>query len=113
LESTEVRLLVPLLERYLAGERDLRGYDTRLGWIHAVAQAADAGANLVRCPEVGVPDVLGLLGSLRDAAARQHHVYAHGEDERLARAIRAALARPELEASERMEWLTGFRHRPA
>lgn len=109
LEAAEVQALAAPLERYLLGERDLRGYDVELGWVHAVAHASDAFGSLMRSSEVDAPTVIRLLNALRTAAATPHHVYAHGEDERLARAMAAGLSRPELTTTERQDWLAGFR----
>lgn len=51
LEPPEVRALATLLERYLLGERDLRGFNVELGWLHAVAHVTDAIGSLARCTE--------------------------------------------------------------
>jgi len=109
LEPREVQALIAPLQRYLEGERDFRGYDTELGWLHAIAHAADALGSLMQAPDIDGGGVLRLLESLRTAAANQHHVYAHGEDERLAKAMTAGLRRPELSRAERADWLAGFR----
>lgn len=109
LPPSEVRALAAPLERYLAGERDFRGYDVNLGWLHAVAHAADAFGSLMQAPEFDSPDVLRLLDSLRAATANQHHVYAHGEDERLAMAMTTGLRRSDLSGEQRAAWLEGFR----
>lgn len=109
LEPDEVRALAQTVERYLLGERDLRGYHERLGWLHAVAHAADAVGSLARCAELDAAEVLRLLAVLRTAAASQHHAYAHGEDERLAQAMVDGLGRAELTAADRAAWLDGFR----
>lgn len=109
LQPREVQALAAPLERYLSGERDFRGYDVKLGWLHAVAHAADAFGGLMQTPEIGNPTVLRLLEVLRTAAANQHHVYAHGEDERLAVAMTIGLRRPELSDVERAAWLESFK----
>src|SRR5690625_1234623 len=85
--SGEIQALAAPLERYLNGERDRRCYDMKLGWVHAVAHAADAFGSLLRAAEIDGQVILRLLGALRTAAAQQRHVYAHGEDERLAMAM--------------------------
>ena len=63
----------------------------------------------MQAPDIDGGGVLRLLESLRTAAANQHPVYAHGEDERLATAMTAGLRRPELSRAERADWLAGFR----
>lgn len=69
LQPSEVQALAAPLKRYLLGERDFRGYDVRLGWLHAVAHAADAFGSLMPSPEIDGPTVLQLLNTLRTAAA--------------------------------------------
>lgn len=98
-EPAELQALAARLAAYIHGERDLRGYDPRLGWVHAVAHASDAIGSLLRAAELGDDDVHRLLAALRSAAASQHHVYAHGEDERLAGAITIGLGRGTLSAT--------------
>lgn len=109
LEPREVRELAEPIERYLSGERDLRGHDVDLGWLHAAAHAADAGGALLACPELDPPTSLRLLDALRSAAATPHHVYAHGEDDRIAQAMAAGLGRADLALHELTAWLQGFR----
>ncbi len=107
-EPAELQGLAARLAAYIHGERDLRGYDPRLGWVHAVVHASDAIGSLLRAAELGDDDVHRLLAALRSAAASQHHVYAHGEDERLAGAITIGLGRGTLSATERNDWFTAL-----
>ncbi len=54
-------------------ERDLRGWDERLGWLHAVAHGADALAAFGRSPRLGRDDLRGLSavkGRAKGAAGR-------------------------------------------
>src|SRR6202034_786369 len=47
-------------------ERDLRGWDERLGWLHAVAHGADALAQFGRSPRLGSDDLRRLLATGRE-----------------------------------------------
>lgn len=109
LTQNEVLGLAPTLLRYLEGEKDLRGYDVSLGWLHAAAHAADAVGNLACCGELGSTELQQLLGGLRLMSGREFHAYTDGEDERLAMAMSCALLRVELTPDERVGWLDGFR----
>ena len=107
LTPEEVQRLVPVLLHYLNGERDLRGYDVRLGWLHAAAHGADAVGALAACHELSGAAVKELLGGLQSLAGRDG-AYTDGEDERIAAAMSNALLRTELTPVERLGWLDGF-----
>ena len=107
LTSDEVRQLVPVMLRYLEGERDLRGYDALLGWLHAAAHSADAVGTLATCHELSGAEVKVLLGGLQSLTGRDR-AYTDGEDERIAAAMSSALLRTELTPVERLEWLDSF-----
>lgn len=109
LTAVEIHELVPLLLNYLTSEKDLRGYDVSLGWLHAAAHTADAMGNLARCSELDSADLHEVLRGLRFLAGYEFHAYTDGEDERLAAALSRALLRPELTPEERLGWLDGFR----
>lgn len=61
LTVTELHALLPLLPRYLEAEKDLRGYDGSLGWLHTAAYTADAMSNLTCCSELGSADLHQVL----------------------------------------------------
>ncbi len=109
LTAAEVHGLVPVLLRYLESEKDLRGYDVSLGWLHAAAHTADAMSNLARCGELGSAELHRVLGGLRFMVGCEFHAYTDGEDERLATAMSHALSQPKLAPDERLSWLDGFR----
>ena len=99
--------------RWLAGftawyrdETDLRGYDDRLGWLHAVAHGADAVRAFGRSPRLGVPHLRGLLDLTVDRLlADAGYLYAHGEDDRIGYALATVLHRPELTVPDATGWL--------
>ena len=90
LDAAGYRQLLDAALAYLWDERDLRGFEPRVGWIHATAHTADLLKFLARDPRFGVAD----QGRLLDAAwakmtAAGTPVFTHAEDERLAAAIAA------------------------
>ncbi|MGX2997027.1 DUF2785 domain-containing protein [Streptomyces sp. JNUCC 64] len=91
--------------RWYPAESDPRGYDARLGWLHAVAHGADLLGALGRHPGI---DPVGVLDI---AAARltvpTDHLYAEREDERLARGIALTLTHPGLGEDASVGWLDG------
>lgn len=85
-------------------ETDLRGYDDRLGWLHAIAHGADTVRALARSPRLDATDLAGLLDlSTARLLAPTDYLFAHGEDDRLSYAIASILTRPEL--ADRTGWL--------
>jgi hypothetical protein len=87
-------------------ETDLRGWDERLGWLHAVAHGSDALAAFGRSPRL---DRAGLCGLLDVARARllapTEYVLRDQEDDRLGYALALVLSRPELGESDAVGWL--------
>ncbi|MFJ9803989.1 DUF2785 domain-containing protein [Streptomyces wuyuanensis] len=86
-------------------ERDTRGWDGSLGWLHAVAHGADAAAAFARrLPE----ERTGLLElcARRFTAPHTGYRYEQLEDARLARAITGILLAPGLTAEQAAGWLS-------
>ncbi|MFI5531982.1 DUF2785 domain-containing protein [Kitasatospora sp. NPDC051853] len=94
---------VPAFERWYPAERDLRGHDAGLGWLHAVAHGADLLASLGLHPEVAPERMLALAAAR--LAAPTTHVWDQLEDDRLARAVGRVLTRPDLTESRSIAWL--------
>lgn len=91
------RLLDAALD-YLAAERDLRGWVEGVGWVHATAHTADLLRFLARSPHLDVDGQRRVLdGIARKAATPGEHVFVHGEDDRLADAVLAVIAREDFE----------------
>lgn len=84
-------------------ETDLRGYDVRLGWLHAVAHGADLLGVLGRDPRVR-PEWMLELGARRMLADTQF-VWRDSEDDRLGYAMALILARPHLTIARSTSWL--------
>lgn len=85
-------------------ERDTRGWDDSLGWLHAVAHGADAAAAFaVTLPHHGTR-ILELCAR-RMTATDTAHRYEQLEDARLARALTRVLLTPGLTAHEATRWL--------
>ena len=92
---------VPPFERWYVAEEDLRGYDAKLGWLHAVAHGADAVGELAGSPRLGRDDLVGLLGLLvRRATAPTPTYWVQNEDDRVAVAVMAVLRRDLLTADD-------------
>ncbi|MFP3991816.1 DUF2785 domain-containing protein [Streptomyces sp. E11-3] len=105
----------PTAERWYAAfaawypaERDTRGWDDSLGWLHAVAHGADAAAAFAEALPARRTDLLDLCAH-RMTAPHADYRYAQLEDARLARALTRILLGPDLTAPQSTDWLTVVR----
>lgn len=111
-QATSGTLPDAAVERWYAGfsswypsERDTRGWDDSLGWLHAVAHGADAAAAFAGALPARSAELLDLCAH-RMTAAHAEYRYAHLEDARLARAICLILLTPDLTAQQATGWLS-------
>jgi hypothetical protein len=94
---------VPPFERWYVAEEDLRGYDPKLGWLHAVAHGSDLLAALARVSAVEPVQLLRLgIGRLLTPT---EFVLRDLEDDRLGFALSAALTRQDLLEADATGWL--------
>lgn len=94
---------VPPFERWYVAEQDLRGYDEKLGWLHAVAHGADLLGTLGQHPAVEPVQMLRLgIGRLLTPT---RYVFRDLEDDRLGYALAATLTRPDLTDTDATDWL--------
>jgi Protein of unknown function (DUF2785) len=93
---------------YLQGERDLRGYDANLHWIHATAHTADLLAGLAGSAQLTQDEAAGVLAAVSARLKTAPEVFTQGEQDRLAAAVLAIVRRPEVEEEKFEQWLTGI-----
>jgi len=94
---------------YLREERDLRGLEPRVGWIHATAHTADLLKLLARDPRFTVADETRLLDAVwSKLTAPGTPVFTHAEDERLAAALVSVARRADFEPARLEPWLARF-----
>ena len=109
LDAAGYRRLVDDALAYLRDERDLRGLEPRLGWIHATAHTADLLKFLARDTRFTPDD----QRRLQDAAwtkmtALGTPVFTHAEDERLAAAVLSVVGRSDFDPALLDPWLARF-----
>jgi hypothetical protein len=95
---------------YLQAERDLRGYDAKLHWIHATAHTADLLAGLAASSQLTQKESAGILSAISIRLATAPDVFTQGEQDRLAAAVLAVVRRPEFDASKFEEWLAALQN---
>ena len=109
LEDAGFRKLLDDALAYLRDERDLRGLQPRVGWIHATAHTADLLKFLARDRRFTPADqVLVLDAAWAKMAAPGTPVFTHAEDERLAAALVSVVRRPDFDPALLDPWLARF-----
>lgn len=109
LDDAGYRRLLDDALAYLRDERDLRGIDPGVGWVHATAHTADLLKFLARDPRFAAAD----HGRLLDAAwvrmtTPGAPVFTHAEDERLAAALLSVASRADFKPASLEPWLERF-----
>ncbi|RZU51358.1 uncharacterized protein DUF2785 [Krasilnikovia cinnamomea] len=88
------------------GEKDLRGWDDRLGWLHAIAHGADLVRAIGTSPRLTAPETGALLAVVgARVTAQTSYRYAQMEEDRVARAIGRILSREDLAPDDATAWL--------
>lgn len=95
---------------YLTAERDLRGYDAKLHWIHATAHTADLLAALAKSQLLTQPEAAGILGAVTQRLSTAPQVYTQGEQDRLAAAVATVIGREDFDTSTFGTWLDTIRN---
>jgi hypothetical protein len=93
---------------YLKDERDLRGFDPVLGWIHATAHTADLLAALAANALFRIEDHARVLEAIATRLVSAHEIFAYGEQDRLARAAATIARRKDFDAAVFDRWLTAL-----
>jgi Protein of unknown function (DUF2785) len=84
---------------YLAGEKDLRAFDPRRGWMHATAHTADLLKFLGRSARLRPPDQGRILDAIAAKLRAAGATFTHGENERLAAAVQSLVVRKDFDAA--------------
>jgi len=92
----------------LALERDLRGHESGVGWVHATAHAADLLKFLARSPRLTPDGQRRVVAAVRDRLQSAGLVFAWGEDARLAAALLSVLRRPDADPDALRPWLAAL-----
>jgi uncharacterized protein DUF2785 len=93
LGEARYRTLLDAALQYLNEEKDVRGFDSKKGWIHATAHTADVLAVLVRHPSFAQADQARVLDAVGKRLATAGTIFSYGEQDRLANALAAMAER--------------------
>ena len=105
LERDEFDGLLTAAIEYLKNEKDVRGFDATMGWLHSVAHTADLLKFLARSRHLRVEQQAMILSALTAKLRAVETVLVDGEDERLARAVLSITARPDFDEAAFTAWL--------
>lgn len=105
LERAEFDGLLSAALEYLKNERDVRGFDATMGWLHSVAHTADLLKFLARSRHLRVDQQALILTAIAGKLRAVETVLVDGEDERLARAVLSIAARPDFDEAAFAAWL--------
>lgn len=92
---------------YAAREQDVRGYDDRLGWMHATAHTADLLKFLARDLDLPIADQAAFLAVI-DGKAALGASWSAGEDLRLARVVLSLVNRADFDVSAFEAWVARY-----
>jgi len=90
---------------YLQDERDLRGYDATLHWIHATAHTADLLGALADSSLLRADEGAAMLAAIASQLNSTSGVYTQGEQDRLAAAVVSVVRRDDFKADALAPWL--------
>jgi len=90
---------------YLNQERDLRGYEVKVGWIHPTAHTADLLEALAENSAFTTAEQQKMLDAISERLATAHVIYTYGEQDRLALAVMAIIERPDFQPETFQRWL--------
>jgi hypothetical protein len=90
---------------YVRDERDLRGFDPTLGWIHATAHTADLLAALAANPLLKNEDQVRLLDAIAHRLSSAHEIFTYGEQDRLSALAATIVVRKDFDAPAFHNWL--------
>jgi hypothetical protein len=91
---------------YLQAERDLRGYDATLHWIHATAHTGDLLAALALNSQLTQQEAADILTAISDRLASAADVFTQGEQDRVAAVVLAIIHRPDFATAKFDSWLS-------
>lgn len=93
---------------YAATERDVRGYDETLGWVHASAHTADLLKFLAREPSLPRTAQAVFLLAIDAKSALPNATWSAGEDLRLARVALSLVRRDDLDTEAFEGWIERY-----
>jgi Protein of unknown function (DUF2785) len=108
LSEERYRRLVADALAYLKDERDLRGFDPTIGWIHATAHTADLLTALASNRLFRREDQGRVLDAVSGRISSAHEIFSFGEQDRLAMVAATIAQRTDLDSKSFDSWLSAL-----
>lgn len=108
LSSERRKAMLGAAVRYMKSIEDYRGFDTTVGYRHAVAHTADLLMQLALNPALDKADLQQILDAVASQAAPQTTSYITSESERLARPVFFVAQRGLFSQAEWNDWFAAF-----
>jgi Protein of unknown function (DUF2785) len=105
LSSEEHAALLASTLDYFRDERDLRGFDDGVGWMHSAAHTSDLLKFLARSDRLRPGAQADILAALTDKNRTAASPFAQGEDERMARVVISIVRRSDFDRTAYATWL--------
>lgn len=105
LGSARYHALVEDAVGYLHAERDLRGYDATVGWIHPTGHTADLLQALAGNEQLTAEEQKNILSALGERLSSAPQIYTQGEQDRIAAAVVAITRRKDFDGAQFESWL--------
>jgi hypothetical protein len=105
LTEDRYRTLLEAALGYLKDERDLRGFDPQIGWIHATAHTADLLAALAMNPMFKPEDQGRVLNAITARLSSAHEIFTFGEQDRLSLVAARIVGRRDVDTTGFDQWL--------
>jgi Protein of unknown function (DUF2785) len=105
LTEERYRTLLDASLTYLKDERDLRGFDPKVGWIHATAHTADLLAALAMNPMFKLEDQGRVLNAITARLSSAHEIFTFGEQDRLSLVAARVVGRKDVNTTVFDQWL--------
>jgi len=102
--------LVSQFSEYFKLEKDLRGYEESVGWLHSIAHSADLFAQIFKNEMICENLLESMFILIRAKFLIHHYQFVSDEDERMINAIENAISRNVLSQEFIKEWILGFKN---
>lgn len=96
------------LVKYFNQEKDLRGYDKEIGWVHAIAHAADGIHALVNCKGITEDICKEIMTTIENKMLEGEEVFSKEEDERVVTIIYRIISNKLLSELYICNWIEGL-----
>jgi hypothetical protein len=93
---------------YYEKEKDYRGYQTNVGWLHSIAHAADLFSQILQNPLLPNEQVQTIFEVIKKKFMIHDYMFVHDEDERTINAIEKAVRNNVVDEEYMVSYIKSF-----